>query len=198
MADFLPANRPINPPFNASVNEVTEIDAHLLGGIAERINDAVSNAESAARSAVQYALEAGDLLNQAKKKVGRGEWLSWLGSNIKLAPRTCQAYMRLATKVPLLPAEDAQRVADLPVREAINAITTNPTAPPPNRRVSIAATTDRQRVSGKLREAGIVLHRFSKVVGFNGAKRKDVERARQVLNQALEALNEMESDDAAT
>ena len=197
MADFLPANRPSNPPFNASANEVTEIDAHVLDGIAERINDAVFNAESAARSAVQYALEAGELLNQAKRKVGHGEWLGWLGSNIKLAPRTCQAYMRLAAKVPLLPAQDAQRVTDLPVREAVNAITTNPTAPPPNHRVHIAASNDRERVSGNLRDASNALRRLSKAVNHNVTRRKDVERARQILTQALESLSVMEVGNAA-
>lgn len=168
-----------------------------LGAIADRINDAVYNAESAARSAMQYAMEAGELLNQAKQKIGHGEWLGWLGSNIKLAPRTCQAYMRLAAKVQLLPAEDAQRVTDLPVREAINAITTNPIAPPPNHRVSIAASTDREKVSGKLREAGNVLRKISKVVESNAARRKDVERARQILTEALESLTVMEVADAA-
>lgn len=196
MSDFLPANRPVNAPFNATANEVTEIDAHLLDGIAERINDAVFNAESAARSAVQYALEAGELLNQAKQKVGHGEWLNWLGSNIKLAPRTCQAYMRLATKVPLLPAEDAQRVTDLPVREAIHAITTTPTGPrvTSNKRTRVPDRTARETIERNMRNAADELRRFSKAVGLNATKHKDVERTRQVLNQALAALPRNDTD----
>lgn len=178
---------------NSTAIVVTE---DSLDAIADRINDAVFNAESAARSAMQYAMEAGELLNQAKQKVGHGEWLGWLGSNIKLAPRTCQAYMRLAAKVRLLPAEDAQRVTDLPVREAIHAITTNPTAPPPNHRVSIASSAERHSVTSNLRDAGNVLRKISRVVESNAARHKDIERARQILTEALESLTLMEAPDA--
>jgi hypothetical protein len=167
-----------------------------LDTIADRINDAVFNAESAARSAMQFAIEAGELLNQAKQKVAHGEWLGWLGSNIELAPRTCQAYMRLAAKVRLLPTEEAQRVTDLPVREAIHAITTTPTGPHTSnsKRVYIPSLTAREAIEKNLRVAASGLRSFSKKV--HAFRRKDIDRVRQILTQALESLSVMEVDDA--
>jgi len=188
--DFIPAGRAI-------LALPTEVDHDSLVELANRITNAVSHADDCVRNAVAYALEAGNLLCQAKQKVGHGDWLSWLTQHVQVAPRTAQAYMRLAKKLPLLPAGEAQRVADLPLREAIAAITTSPTAPPPNHRVYIAARTDRERVSCKLRDASNVLHKISKAVDFSGTRRKDIERARNVLEEALQALNELGVADAA-
>jgi hypothetical protein len=64
-------------------------------------------------------MECGRLLIEAKAQVGHGGWLPWLEANCTLRPRTAQAYMRLARELPKLPEQEAQRVADLSVRDAI-------------------------------------------------------------------------------
>lgn len=115
-----------------TTGEVTTTD---LGELAERINMRVQAAEDRAKKAVEYAIEAGQLLIEAKSLVQHGQWEQWLTDNCRVAPRTAQAYMRLAKRVPLLPDAEAQHVADLPLREAIKAITTDPTEPPRQPRV---------------------------------------------------------------
>lgn len=110
-----------------TTGEVTTTD---LGELAERINMRVRAAEDRAKKAVEYAVEAGQLLNEAKTLVPHGEWKQWLAAHCTVAPRTARAYMMLAKRVPTLPDAERQRVADLPMREAIKAITTDPTAPP--------------------------------------------------------------------
>jgi len=68
---------------------------------------------------VQHAINAGNMLTQAKDALPHGAWLPWLESNFDGAARTAQAYMRIARELPALPEGKAQRVADLPLREAL-------------------------------------------------------------------------------
>ena len=125
--------------------EVTTTD---LGELAERINMRVKAAEDRAKKAVEYVIDAGILLNEAKALVAHGEWEQWLAANCTVAPRTARAYMMLAKRVPTLPDAERQRVADLPMRDAIKAITTDPSAPPRQPRVGrIAERDERARVA---------------------------------------------------
>lgn len=183
--EFIPAGR-------APLALTTEVDRDSLAEIASRITTAVARAEDSARSACAYALEAGSLLLRAKEKVGHGDWLPWLTKHITLAPRTCRAYMQLASKVSVLPAEERQRVADLPVREAVRAITASPIVPPPNHRVSITAKSDQDRIYRKLMGAGLLLRKISRAVHMSCVSRNDIGRARKLLNEALQTLNELE------
>lgn len=182
---------------NSTAIVVTE---GALDGIAERINDAVFNAQSAACKAVQYAMKAGELLNQAKQSVDHGAWENWLVDNVTLSPRTCRAYMRLAKVYPALPDAERQRVADLPVREAVKAITTSPAGPtttkaPSSQRVHVADRNEREAIERNMRAAADALRKFSKA-GINASRRRDVDHVRQVLTQALESLTVMEVADA--
>lgn len=89
----------------------------LLGTLARRINDAHADFESAARSAVDLAIDCGNALIEAKAAVRHGDWLPWLASNCPTLPqRTAQAYMRLARGAPTL---KSATVADLGVRQAL-------------------------------------------------------------------------------
>ncbi|MCG8433286.1 MAG: DUF3102 domain-containing protein [Gammaproteobacteria bacterium] len=76
----------------------------------------------AAETAARHAIKAGHLLIQAKDGMPHGEWLRWLAKHCEVSARTAQAYMRLARKAAELGEAEAQRVADLPVRQAIKAI----------------------------------------------------------------------------
>lgn len=73
----------------------------------------------AVRDGLHHAILAGNLLNEAKTKVGHGGWLDWLRGGCHLSERTAQAYMRAAREYPKLEPEKAQRVADLSFRQAM-------------------------------------------------------------------------------
>jgi hypothetical protein len=90
-----------------------------LTSIAVEIRREHEAASTAARSALQHARRAGELLTQAKTALRHGAWLPWLTEHCPdISERTAQAYMRVAARWPELEAK-AQRVADLPVRQAL-------------------------------------------------------------------------------
>jgi len=86
--------------------------------LAKKINTAHQQCESAARSAVQHALEAGKLLIQAKEQVPHGGWLPWLNENCECSERSARTYMRVARELPNIEG-NRQRAADLSLRQAI-------------------------------------------------------------------------------
>ena len=79
-------------------------------------------AVGAARSAVEHAIECGKLLLEAKTVVGHGAWLGWVKTNCTFGQRTAQGYMRLARELPRLDETNAQRVADLSLRDALGTL----------------------------------------------------------------------------
>jgi Protein of unknown function (DUF3102) len=64
--------------------------------IADRINAAHVECEKSLRASVEHAICAGELLLEAKKTIGHGDWTAWLAENIKFSDRLAQAYMRIA------------------------------------------------------------------------------------------------------
>ena len=97
-------------------------ESNRLPILAEEIKLAHSGVQDAAQTATERAIEAGHALTEAKALVKHGEWLPWLKTNCLLSERTAQAYMRLVRKHGEFEKGKAQRVADLPVREAMKAI----------------------------------------------------------------------------
>lgn len=89
-----------------------------LSKIAESIATHHKMATEAALNAVEYACQAGELLNQAKEQVAHGEWLPWLREHCGLSERTARNYMRLSRLLKADPLKSA-RVADLPLRQAL-------------------------------------------------------------------------------
>jgi hypothetical protein len=106
------------------------VEGASLPELARQIDSAIKAANAHAAASVDAALTAGRLLAQAKSKVEHGEWEPWIAANTSIAPRTARAYMRLAERFPTLPEEERHRVAVLPLREAMKAIATPPSAPP--------------------------------------------------------------------
>lgn len=95
-----------------------------LTRLARDINRAHAEALEHARSAVQRARHAGELLLQAKKQVQHGVWLPWLSKSCPdIAERTAQAYMRLARHC-LDKPEDAERIESMTLRTALTALAT--------------------------------------------------------------------------
>lgn len=93
-----------------------------LLALSTEANLEADRADECAREAVNHAVRAGALLLQAKTQIVHGGWCNWLAANWQRSERTAQAYMRLATELPRLDPEKAQRVADLSLRDALKAI----------------------------------------------------------------------------
>lgn len=168
-----------------------------LATLAVGINRCIRDAESAARSAVELAIEAGQQLNAAKEQVPHGQWEVWLTDNVEAAPRTAQAYMRLAREVPLLPDEEAQRVADLPLREAMKAIATPPAAPAIQRAqyMRVRKLEDRDRIKQAFGKSATKIRQVARLAEHGVTiKPKDIASARRALEQALAQLEELERD----
>lgn len=84
-----------------------------LVSLAVEIREEHEACEHDAHSAVERAINCGRMLIEAKEKAGHGSWLPWLRDNFPAAATTAQNYMRLAGQ------ENAQRVAHLPLRDAL-------------------------------------------------------------------------------
>ncbi len=106
----------------------TEIQDHhnsneiALDDLASKIRAEHEAVHEAAMTTTRHAIECGNLLIAAKSGLPHGKWLPWLKEHCELSERTAQAYTRLARRFTELDDEKAQRVADLPVRQAMVAI----------------------------------------------------------------------------
>jgi len=101
-----------------------EVIVSTLPELARTINRAQQNVDSLLTEALGHALEAGNALIHAKALVDHGQWQNWLEGNCVVSDRTARSYMRLARELPKLSSEERQRVAVLPLREAITALAT--------------------------------------------------------------------------
>lgn len=73
-------------------------------------------ASTAARSAIEHALECGRLLAQARQAIPHGGWEAYVRERCDIAPRTARLYLRLDANRERL--GNRQHVAGLTVREA--------------------------------------------------------------------------------
>ena len=92
--------------------------AHLATEILTEL-DAV---RAAVETAAEHAIRVGHLLTKAKELNPHGDWLPWLEGNFGLSTRSAQAYMTLARRHAALDDPKAQRVAYLPLRDAMRAV----------------------------------------------------------------------------
>lgn len=161
-----------------------------LDDLAARINEATSAAETSARAAVAHALAAGNLLLQAKAQVEHGDWEPWLLANCAVAPRTARAYMSLARRLPALPDPERQRVAEMPLREAVAAIRTTPEAPPLPR-CRPGGIGQATKLKPVFKAAGSALHSIASDVGLRSIKHDRIKALRSKLQAALAALDSM-------
>jgi Protein of unknown function (DUF3102) len=87
--DVVTATQPTPRGLDALAREITREHKACVNGL---------------RTAVESAVRAGRLLQEAKRQVPHGGWLGWLEANFPASERTAQAYMRLAAN-PQLPAD---------------------------------------------------------------------------------------------
>ena len=83
-----------------------------LTDLAERINAEHAASEDHAKSAIEHALQCGQLLIEAKAQVKHGQWLPWLEANCTVKERQARNYMRLADNWEAIESKSA------PVRNA--------------------------------------------------------------------------------
>jgi hypothetical protein len=98
--------------------------SNSLTDLAARINAAHEAAAAALKSSVVHAMQAGELLLEAKDHVGHGGWLPWLKANFPFSDRTARLYMQVARRRADVETKMAT-VADLTVREAVETIAAN-------------------------------------------------------------------------
>jgi hypothetical protein len=187
---------PGGPPL-AELASVQHEPSEWVPDLAKRIREAHSKAAEHARSAVTYAAEAGACLMRAKECSHHGQFEAWVAKYCGFSARTARAYMQIATRMQALPDADRQRVAELPLREALKAIAAPPVdpnatpKPPAPKWVRMRSKTDMERFNAELGDAAAKLRTVARNVGGNALQRKDYERARKALTHALELLDQL-------
>ena len=73
-----------------------------ISDLAKLINDKVAQTVSSARTSFTRAIEIGDLLKQAKDRVGHGNFESWVNDHCQFSYRSARRYMKLADDRPKL------------------------------------------------------------------------------------------------
>ena len=93
-------------------NELADLDS-----LAKQIDAAHVAVQTAALTGAERAIEAGQLLIQAKKQVPYGQWETWVSKNTAVSPRMASSYQRVAQNwVELTNQADRKRVSDLSLR----------------------------------------------------------------------------------
>jgi len=99
---------------------LTEIEKSL-GHLAERINEEHRACETAVNSALTHAMNAGEMLSEAKASLPHGAFGSWLKENFAGSDRTARAYMRVYSRREELEAK-RQSSATLSLDGALRAL----------------------------------------------------------------------------
>jgi len=168
-----------------------------LDDLASTVRNFDEEARQHAGRATALAIVIGQTLQIAKKKVVHGKWSEWLECYCRLNERTARAYMQLAKSMPLMDESKRQRVANLPLREAIKAISTNqyitqkhPCIP------RIAGSTEREKSCSIFSNAINSLKVFHSIVEkASDVKGSDAVALRKKLTSALAELDRLESVD---
>ena len=94
--------------------------SNSLTDLAARIRTYHEATVAALKSSVENAMNAGDLLIEAKAQLKHGQWLPWLAKNCVISERTAQLYIKLAKHRATIEKEmkSAIGVADLTLNEA--------------------------------------------------------------------------------
>lgn len=83
-----------------------------------RIQTLAAELDQLGRTAIEKAIEAGNLLRECKESLAHGDWLPWLKSNFAFSERTAQNWISIARAEARGDLKSAT-VADLGINEAI-------------------------------------------------------------------------------
>jgi Protein of unknown function (DUF3102) len=98
--------------------------SNSLAILASRIKAEHEAIGAALKNIVHHAIEAGELLIEAKKQFTKhGEWLPWLADHCLLTERTAQRYMRIAHNRATIEAKSDTGVSDLSLNGALALLT---------------------------------------------------------------------------
>lgn len=152
--------------------------------LASNIRQYTVDADSHARSAVESARLAGAALLEAKREIPHGDWAAFVMDGCGLTMRTASAYMRVARMMPGLTMANRQRVAEMPLRKALGALSR-----PRSVKVARASAEEIELVEDALvnlvRSADILLSRLSR---RDVPSEQQIARLREQLRQAVSAL----------
>jgi hypothetical protein len=97
----------------------TDIDkSNSLADLAGRIQAEHGAVSAALKDGVRHAINAGELLIEAKGQIAHGQWLPWLRDHCAISERTAQLYMRVAKNRKEIEEQIRTGVADLSLNEA--------------------------------------------------------------------------------
>ena len=105
-----------------------------LETLAHKINEQQALIEEAWGVTLERAREAGELLIEAKRLVGHGNWLPWLEANCRVSASMAGKYMKIARGWNVLVQGNTERVPYLSIRDALKLLakprqTTEPVPP---------------------------------------------------------------------
>jgi hypothetical protein len=138
----------------AQVPEINLTDLSL-SDLARQINVRHANVRAAKTSALaaqtsvraaqgaecKAAMDTGDALIPANKKVDHGCWIPWLRKHTKLNARTAARYMQLARARPAIEAVNRSRETDLSITQALRLIEAKKDPPGQNATTNVPALT---------------------------------------------------------
>ena len=114
----IPATTQQQPPSTSTMS-----DPDLI----KNINDKMRSMLVSYRSSVGHAIEVGELLKEAKARVGHGNFEPWLKDNCNLSFSTARRYMKLADNRAQIEAQfKSVNVTDLTLSGAQRALTYKP------------------------------------------------------------------------
>lgn len=94
-------------------------NAVSLDTLADQIRAKIDEVETAHRTTLERAREAGELLIRAKELVKHGQWLPWLEANCRVSADMAGKWMKLSRQWPELEASYSEQVPYLGVQEAL-------------------------------------------------------------------------------
>ena len=101
------------------------IEHTSLDAIADQINAAHRDAESAIRESLLRSKQAGELLLQVKSELPHGGFIDWVELQCEFSPRTARRYMKLAERWEELESKTDTIVADLGITDALKILTSD-------------------------------------------------------------------------
>jgi hypothetical protein len=90
-----------------------------LAAITTRVRLAHEAVGNAAQDMLAHAMDAGDALIEAHKKIPHGKWAAWLRRDCELKVRTAARYIQLAKARPIIDAANRSRTTDLTIVGAL-------------------------------------------------------------------------------
>lgn len=105
------------------MKHIPDIDrSNSLTVLAARVRGYHEAIKDVLKRSVEYAMDAGDLLIEAKEQLDHGQWLPWLREHCRVSKRTAQLYMNLAKHRAIIEKEMAKSATvahlDLTLNEA--------------------------------------------------------------------------------